>query len=138
MAGLLDWIGPGEVERSIPSSYDWTRDWNFAFQGVSQFRYSWGTEFTAYAYIFLNDLSGLGHEGIPWNDVSQTQRLEPYMFPRFVGEDPSGYKFIWKFCERSDRPRWGASIVIYSSDGSELSSTDNPWTFFDDTDFVKR
>ena len=58
---------------------------------------------------------------------------------------PSGHggkwlKVSWKFSERADRPRWGASITIYYqkkgvlakgiSQSTVLMTLENPWNFF--------
>ncbi|SPO03115.1 uncharacterized protein DNG_05797 [Cephalotrichum gorgonifer] len=145
----LDRIGPGEVERTVGGFYDWSRDWDLVLSTNNESRAlrdgsSTGDEWRTYAQLYFNDLSDLGSDAVPWNDAARTQRLVADVLPR--SDAKKGWlKFTWKFCERSENPRWGARFIIYYKgrgalvgvDGSgPIAGIERPWRFFDTKDCV--
>lgn len=137
----LDAIGPGEVEVPIETYFDWTRDWD-SMLSVRGYVYPEGCERSMWdACLYFNGMSPQGCATIPWNDPSRTQRLEGDLLPSnrhgMLGLKKKWLKFTWKFCERSDHPRWGASITLYyeeygntakgNSRYGSIPALDNPW-----------
>ena len=132
----LDAIGPKEVERPIGKCFDWTRDWDFL---LSMRTYSeHGKQWMADACLYFKGLRPWSSDAIPWNDLSITERVESDPIPSRHGG--KCLKASWKFCERADRPRWGAIITIYYqktgvsatgiSGNTVLMTLENPWNFF--------
>ncbi|SPO04073.1 uncharacterized protein DNG_06756 [Cephalotrichum gorgonifer] len=80
-----------------------------------------------------------GIRSIPWSDPSQTQRLEEDALPILLPD--KRLRFTWKFCERTDRPRWGGCFYVAYKNGGGLATgggtrppvatLDRPWEFFD-------
>ena len=140
----LNAIGPGEIEIPMAMRYDWTTNWDFV---LPLRRFSDGGElWMADVCLYFQGLSTSGHDPIPWNDTSRTQRIRGNAIPSryLAGQcDEEWLKFTWKFCERSqsDCPRWGASFTIYYQEGGEMArgrteygfftALDNPWAFLD-------
>lgn len=144
-SGPHDKLGPDEVERSFrPREYDWTRDWDFILF-MRNFNRS-GEGWMADACLYFRGLSPDDCGAIPWNNASRTKRVPgpplPVSSPRLDNRN-SLVRFTWKFCERSDSPRWGASFAVYYVQGGPLArgaglqgpiaSLEDPWEFFDST-----
>lgn len=138
----LDVIGIGEIERSfrLGRVYEWTRDWDFNLS--VQNHPNTGEKWMTNGCVYFRGLSP--YECIvPWNDPSRTQRVEGGLLPAKYEAEGLKYKwmeFTWKFCERSDNPRWGGSFSLYYQQGGALASgtsiygvvtgLEDPWVFF--------
>ena len=138
----LNAIGPGEVETAVATLFDWTLSWDFVL--CMRSRSKGGEHWMADVMLYFNGLSTSGHS-IPWNDTSRTKKVEGNDLPSRYRAGKSGkeyLRFTWKFCERSDRPRWGASFTVYYQEVRNLAQgrseygsfmeLDNPWVFFND------
>lgn len=104
-------IGPGEIERPMGKHHDWTQDWDFIFPMRN--RSEGGELWVADACLYFNGLSTSGCVSIPWDDRSSTQKIEANILPskhERKGLKEKWLEFTWKFCERSDCPRWGGQF----------------------------
>lgn len=125
-------LGPNEIERVSGQRYDWTRDWDFTLF-VRNYSKD-GLKWMADGCLYFKGLSPADYDAIPWNNPLKTMRVEADALPskhERKNLQLEWRKFTWKFCERSDSPRWGASFTVYHQEGSVLPTFDNPWFFFD-------
>lgn len=139
-------VGPGEVEHPIPEGQrDWTLDWDYVLNVMNHSRGSHtvrGHSWIMSARFYFRDMPprGLG-EAVPWGDPERTERVPDDAPYRRVDREPFAWvAFTWKFCERSERPRWAATFTLYFQEGGPLdgdtselgvvTALDDPWIFF--------
>ena len=125
-------LGPTEIERLAKYQYDWTRDWDFVYSVRNRNLPGPGNSWMADGCAYFKGLSPADYNVIPWHDPVQTMRVEADILPVFY-ETRLGinwFKFTWKFCERSNSPRWGGSFTVYHPQGTAMPTFKNPWFFF--------
>ncbi|MBE3047011.1 hypothetical protein IMZ48_31695 [Candidatus Bathyarchaeota archaeon] len=122
-------LGPNEIERVAQYQYDWTRDWDFVYSvRIRNFPGPGGNWMAEGCMYFKGSLSPADY--IPWNDPVKTMRVEADVLPVKYDNKTLKRRFTWKFCERSDNPRWGASFTIFYEEGTIIPTFDNPWFIF--------
>ena len=146
--GPLDEIGPGEVERPIGIHLEWTREWEYVLTlwNICEAGEVWGSR----AFLFFNGVQPQNPQGINWKDPSRTQRVKADKLPSKLplkGYDAEWMRFTWRFCEMSDKPKWGGSFTVkYQKAGKLAKGTscygvvtahDYPWVFFDPINIEK-
>ena len=128
-------LGPYEQERISGWPYEWTKDWDFQFL-VRNRGFQAEKQWVVHGCLYFKGMSPADRNGIPWNDPDKTTRVHKFVgpyFPEMRRRQRNCHRFTWKFCERSDNPRWGASFTIYSKAGITLPTYQNPWFFLNST-----
>lgn len=140
--GPLDEIGPGEVERPIRMHLEWTREWEYVLTlwSICEEGEVWGSR----ACLFFNGVPPQNPQEINWKDPSRTQRVKADKLPSKLplkGCEDKWMRFTWRFCETSDKPKWGGGFTVkYKKAGKLAKGTsrygvvtahDYPWVFFD-------
>ena len=115
---------PGEIERPVTTSYDWTASWEYIIN--LQWAVPGNEEWRAFGCIYLNDLPGLLCERDPWTGAEQLNADLPCEHE----DQDYNYRFTreWRFGEPAGG-RWAANIVIAHNCYQEILDIDDPWAF---------
>jgi hypothetical protein len=115
MITILDGLGPGEVERPLRGSSDWTANWDWVLSidlmdADALAEPAVAPKLMVSACFFFNDLPKRIREGVPWRDKGQTQIVSEAGALGRTGAWCKDGKGPWNtrsmFCDVEAEPRW--------------------------------
>lgn len=134
-AGIAS-LQPGDIERSVYPTIDWTTHWNWACTTVacSDYYARFGHRWTVYITIYSKDLpKNIRNGDISWGDTYQRPEHDEAALHR-IGVDEEAWMRVFVFYPPAESERtWIAEVIVLHDDEIRIAESDFTSLFSPDT-----